>query len=78
MKCRLMRHFSWVFTVCQSTQLGFSRPQRVNIANIMFFFKQMRYTKNVSVWPVGLISSLKAEGCIVKDGKVCIKSRKFR
>ena len=30
----------------------------------------MRSTKNVSVWPVGFISSLKAEGCIVKNGKV--------
>ena len=37
---------------------------------LTFFFKQMRYTKKVSVWPVGLISSLKAEGCIVNDGKV--------
>ena len=33
----------------------------------------MRSTKNVSVWPVGFISSLKAEGCIVKNGKVRIK-----
>ena len=35
----------------------------------------MRSTKNVSVWPVGFISSLKAEGCIVKDGKVRIKPK---
>ena len=26
----LMRHFIWVFTVCHSTHLGVSSPQRVN------------------------------------------------
>ena len=29
MKCRIMWHFIWVFTVCQSTCLGISGPQRV-------------------------------------------------
>ena len=30
MKCRIMRHFIWVFTVCQSICLGVSDRQRVN------------------------------------------------
>ena len=30
MKCCSMRHFIWVFTVCQSTHLGVSGLQRVN------------------------------------------------
>ena len=32
----------------------------------------MRFTKKVSVWPVGLLSNIRAEGCIVKNGKVRI------
>ena len=28
MKCRLMRHFIWVFTVCHSTSLGVSSPRK--------------------------------------------------
>ena len=28
MKCSVMRHFIWVFTVCQSTRLGLSGLQR--------------------------------------------------
>ena len=31
---------------------------------------QMRYTKKVSVWPVGLVGGLKWEGPICKDGSV--------
>ena len=30
----------------------------------------MRFTKKVAVWPVGLITQLRAEGCIVTNGKV--------
>ena len=30
MKCCIMQHFIWVFTVCQSTHLGVSFLQRVN------------------------------------------------
>ena len=30
MKCSIMLHFIWVFTVCKSTHLGVSRIQRVN------------------------------------------------
>lgn len=33
-------------------------------------FEQMRYTKKVSVWPVGLVGGLKWEGPICKDGSV--------
>ena len=31
MKCRIVRHFIWVFTVYQSTHLGVSGPRRVKI-----------------------------------------------
>ena len=31
MKCSIMLHFIWVFTVCQSTHLGVSRIQRVKL-----------------------------------------------
>lgn len=31
---------------------------------------QMRYTKKVSVWPVGLVGGLMVERPFVKDGKV--------
>ena len=34
MKCRTMRHFIWVFTVCQSTHFGVSGLQRVNGKNL--------------------------------------------
>ena len=41
MKCRIMRHFIWVFTDCQDTGLGVSGPQGVKvysyIANIWMF-----------------------------------------
>ena len=30
MKCSIMLHFIWVFTVCQSTSLGVSRTERVS------------------------------------------------
>ena len=30
MKCSMMLHFIWVFTVCKSTHLGVSPIQRVN------------------------------------------------
>ena len=30
MKCRILRHFIWVFTVCQNTPIGVSTLQRVN------------------------------------------------
>ena len=30
----------------------------------------MRYTKKVSIWPVGLAGGLKAEGPICKNGRV--------
>ena len=33
-KCSIMLHFIWVFTVCQSTSLEFSSFQRVNIGTI--------------------------------------------
>ena len=29
MKCSIMLHFIWIFTVCQSTSLGVSSIQRV-------------------------------------------------
>ena len=32
MKCRIKRHFIWVFTVCQSTRLGVSGPKRVKLS----------------------------------------------
>ena len=34
MKCSVMLHFIWVFTVCQSSFLGDSSKQRVNIGMI--------------------------------------------
>ena len=37
---------------------------------IMIIFSQMRYTKKISVWPVGLVGGLKWEGPICKDGSV--------
>ena len=30
MKCRILRHFFWVFTVCRSTPVGISSIERVN------------------------------------------------
>ena len=33
MKCRIMRHFIWVYNVCQSTRLGVSGTQRVKVIN---------------------------------------------
>ena len=30
MKCSILQHFTWDFTVCQSTHLGVSSLQRVN------------------------------------------------
>ena len=33
MKCSVMRHAIWVFTVCQSTRLEFCGLQRVKYAN---------------------------------------------
>lgn len=33
-------------------------------------FEQMRHTKKISVWPVGLVGGLKWEGPICKDGSV--------
>ena len=47
MKCSIMLHFIWVFTVCQSTRLGVSSIQRVkdfmrdvfSLSFIMLFFK---------------------------------------
>ena len=30
-KCRLKRHFIWVFTVCHSTSLGVSSPQKETV-----------------------------------------------
>ena len=32
---------------------------------------QMRFTKRVSVWPVGLVGYLRYESPIIKSGKVC-------
>ena len=29
MKCRILRHFIWVFTVCKSTRFEFSSPQKL-------------------------------------------------
>ena len=33
MKCSIMLHFIWVFTVCKSTHLGVSQIQRVKEAS---------------------------------------------
>ena len=33
MKCRIMRHFIWVFTDCQNIRMGPSSLQRVNVEN---------------------------------------------
>ena len=30
----IMRHFIWVFTICQSTRLGVSNIQRVNVVKL--------------------------------------------
>ena len=36
MKCRIKRHFIWVFTVCQSNHLGVSSIQRVDTCSYNF------------------------------------------
>ena len=36
MKCRIMRHFIWVFTVCQSIRLRGSDLKRVNTTIMLF------------------------------------------
>ena len=34
MKCSIMLHFIWVFTICQSTSLGVSSIQRVIVSTL--------------------------------------------
>ena len=34
MKCRIMRYFIWVFTVCKSNSFGISRIQKVKADDI--------------------------------------------
>ena len=38
MKCSIMLHFIWIFTVCQSTHLGVSHIQRVKHGLYVFYF----------------------------------------
>ena len=58
--CHFARVF--IFTKIKSSQ-------KLSILQYIFLFK-MRYTKRVAVWPVGLVTQLRAEGCIVTNGKV--------
>ena len=41
MKCRIMRHFIWVFTVCQSTNLGASTIQSVKHFSTSHYFYRL-------------------------------------
>ena len=43
--------------------------RKLSILQYICLFK-MRFTKRVAVWPVGLVTQLRAEGCIVTNGKV--------
>ena len=43
MKCSIMLHFIWVFTVCKSTPLGVSLIQRVNV-----LFCEIIYNRNIA------------------------------
>ena len=36
MRCRFIRHFFWVLTVCQCGRLGVSRKQRVKSGSVPF------------------------------------------
>ena len=54
MKCRTMRHFIWVFTVCKNTHLGVSCIQRVKqISNFVLFSKP--YPANIFSWKCPLL-----------------------
>ena len=37
MKCLIVRHVIWAFTVCQSTFLGVSSPQKVLLPNRLYY-----------------------------------------
>ena len=66
-KVNIMRHFIWIFTVCQSTNLGVSGPQRVIIrlapdytltCNLMFLchfvFCRWRFSFYLGIFIYGL------------------------
>ena len=52
MKCSIMLHYIWVFTVCKSTHLGVSRIQRVNFfpANAFCYCRQLRPRLDLTFW----------------------------
>ena len=46
MKCSILLHFIWVFTVCNtSSRLGVSSIQRVNVINFRTFLKEMLFIR---------------------------------
>ena len=50
MKCSMILHFIWVFTVCKSARLGVSRIQRVNQTLTLFPQHQLWYSLEASLW----------------------------
>ena len=59
MKCSIMLHFIWVFTVCQSSRLGVSSIQRDD-NNGAFTLKASITTKNHSAFVIDLLNVLEA------------------
>ena len=55
MKCRVMWHFIWVFTFCQSIWLGVPGPQRVNmISDIVLAQSLLTNSSHLAVWPASI------------------------
>ena len=46
MKCRIMQHFNWVFTVCKGTHLGVFGLQMVKYLDLCQDFGEECVTKN--------------------------------
>ena len=88
MKCRIMLHFIWVFTVCKSTHLGVSLIQRVNPypanifcpENVVCFLRLLLIFKCTSDWILSCkqtICTLIRQGEQFDLGTNCFQCRLF-
>ena len=60
MKCHIMRHFIWVYAVCQSTHLEVSGPQwvKATLSRSMSFLVQCRrHIKYSLIFPVNCLQA---------------------
>ena len=65
MKCSIMLHFIWVFTVYQSTHLGVSSKQRVKVHdNVTFLLKYLLLKKAImgAQWLSGRVLDSRPRG----------------